>query len=65
MCYTRIKNNKIKPLHERRLELMQRQAIFILGSTGRDGSDSIHGRTLSFIATEIFKILKGTASTLN
>ena len=43
---------------------MQRQAIFISWSTGRDGSVSVHERNVRFVK-EMPNMMKGTTSTLN
>ena len=65
MFYSRGKNNKIKRIHERCLQISynyKKSTFYEL--LGKDGSVSIHKRNLRFLACEVFKLKRGMAPEL-
>ena len=65
MCHSHAKNEKINRLHERCLRIIYNDKVSTFEQLlEKDNSVSMHTRNLSFLAVEMFKVVKGLAPTI-
>ena len=65
MCQSRAKNNKINHLHERYFRIIYNDKVSTFEQLLAKGSSvSTYTRNLSFLAEEMFKVVKGLAPTI-